>query len=130
MKIITVDLSNIKSVVEAQNRFWGPLGVSAADIPFKYSNWDAFWEYFSSAISDLTKNGQEVKLIIKNASELKRFGSIHPRTDETHYDVLIEYLKDATNPELMFAHPSWAHPINFTYELIEDKPQKGKKPKR
>jgi hypothetical protein len=121
MKEFIIDLSNIKSVAEAQNRFFEVLGITGEDIPLKEEHWDIFWDYFAHEISELTKGGEEVKLIIKNASELKKFGTLYPGTNKTHYEVLLEQLNDLTNPEKMFAHPSFAHPLNVSYELIEEK---------
>lgn len=107
MKKIIVDLANIKSVVEAQNRFWGPFNITAKDVPFKNPSWDAFRDYFSFDLPTDENDKEPIHLILKGVSTLKRIS-------EEDYEILIKIINEMSDKN---RYP-WTR---FTYELVEDK---------
>ncbi len=107
MKKIIIDIASVKSVVEVQNRFFGPFRNENTDVlPFKYGSWDAFWDYFGFDLPTDESGEEPVHLILKNASALKRIS-------EEDYEILILQMNRASNQDVV---PG----TRFTYELIED----------
>ncbi|MEK7113203.1 MAG: hypothetical protein AAB873_00060 [Patescibacteria group bacterium] len=140
MKIITIDLKGIERLGQVWQKFATPFNFpddqKNYNITFPDSKiilpprelqtdlaWDAFWEYFRNSVYDMTENDQEVKLIIKNVSELKKFGLIcaNSKNTDTHYKVFLDILNDANKPEKIWANPEGKHKMNFMYELVEEK---------
>lgn len=118
MNNIIVDLKDVMKMGRVWNIF-----SDAFDFPKPYTipddadwfSWDAFWDWFSVKIEELSKM-DTVHLIVRNASKLKKIS----RKGQAEYDQLIHCLTDASNVDRLKKDHALIPGSRFTYELIED----------